>query len=195
MPCTCNAICDNDCGANQICTGHVPACSNQFSFTWTPVADVTVIFASHLAELESAIDAERINSGRRFNAAEPAYCSTHIFGDLACTNNDFSAFGFSGNRGIGDGQLAQHWDNVKDANNEVSNDSGYGGVVVADFIAQSVDSIDSVIKALDVLELQTKINQTRNACICDTHCNCHATDCGCNGECPNDDYYSYYYYP
>lgn len=193
MPCTCNAICDNDCASNQLCTGHEPACSNTFAFTWTPVADVTVVLASHLANLEAAIDAERIDSGRRYNASNPAFCTTHTPGNVACSNNDFSAFGFSGSRGIGDGQLAQHWDNVKDANNEVANNSGYGGVITANFIAQSADLVDSVIKAVDVLELQTKINQSRNACICDSHCNCDPSDCGCNGECPSDDYY--YYYP
>jgi hypothetical protein len=47
----------------------------------------------------------------------------------------------------------------------------------------------------DNVDLQDKINTTRNVCICDSHCNCDPGDCGCDGECPSDDYYYYYYYP
>jgi len=187
MPCTCNAICDNDCSSNQLTTGRVAACSNSYSFTSINVSDV--VLASHLAQLEAAIDAERVDGTRRYNASEPAYCFTHTPGDLGCTNNDFSAYGFSGSRGVGDEIDADHFDNVKDANNEVTNNSGYGGLVTANFVAQSVDLVNSVIEAVDVTELQTKINQTRNVCICDSHCNCDPSDCGCNGECPSDDYY------
>lgn len=190
MPCTCHSICDNDCGANQICTGHVPVCSNDFTFVNINVGDV--VLASHLASLESAINQERVDSGRRFNASEPAYCTTHIFGDLACSNNAFSSYAFSGDRSIEDGIKAVHYDNVKSANNEVVSNSGYGTLVATNFLAQSVDAVNSVILKTHIDDLQDSINSTRNACICDTHCNCDATDCGCDGECPNDDYY---YYP
>ena len=191
MPCTCNAICDNDCSVNQLCTGNVPACSNSFTFIGISIG--TVVLASHLSELEQAIDNERNDGSRRFNASDPAFCTTHTPGDLACTNNDFSSFGFSGSRGVGDSILAVHWDNVKEANNEVANDSGYGAVITNQFLAQSVDLNESIISASKVTDLQNKINQTRNVCICDSHCNCDPSDCGCNGECPMDDYY--YYYP
>lgn len=183
MPCGCNSICDNDCGSNQLCTGHVNACVNSYSFTSIGIGDI--VLASHLAELEAAIDAERVDGTRRFNASEPAYCNTHTPGDLACTNNDFSAYGFSGSRGIGDIIYATHFDNVKDANNEVTNDSGYGGTV------SNVFAANGIIYASYITDLQTKINQTRNVCICDSHCNCDPSDCGCNGECPSDDYYYY----
>jgi hypothetical protein len=190
MPCTCNAICTNDCASNTLCTGHVPACSNSFSFTSIGIG--TIILASHLRELESAIDNERNDSGRRFNASEPSLCSLHTPGDLACTNNDFSSYGFSGGE-AGEIIRAQDYDDVKDANNEVTNDSGYGVLVTGSFVDQASNPITSVIYAVAIADLQTKINQTRNVCICDSHCNCDPSDCGCNGECPSDDYYSTYY--
>ncbi len=195
MPCTCNAICDNDCGSNQLCTGHAPACANTFFFTG--VGAGIVILADHLRELETAINTERVDAGRRFVAVDPAHCTTHTGGDVACNINDFSAKAFSGG-GVGDEILASHWDDVKEANNEVVVLSTYGGIVTADFIDQASDvssgKQDSVIRGLDVENLQTQINVTRNSCICDSHCNCDPSDCGCNGECPSDDYYYYYYY-
>ncbi len=187
MPCGCNSICDNDCSSNQLCTGHVNACVNSYSFTSISIGDI--VRASHLAELEAAIDAERVNATRRYNASDPTYCSTHTPGDLACTNNDFSVYGFSGSRGVGNSVLATHFDNVKSAINEVTNNSGYGGSVLNNFIAQSVDANLSIIYASYITDLQNKINTTRNVCICDSHCNCDPSDCGCNGECPSDDYY------
>ena len=189
MPCGCNSICDNDCAANQLCTGHVSACVNSYAFTGIIIGDI--VRASHILELQTAIDSERTDATRRYNASNPAYCSTHTPGDLACTNNDFSAYSWTAGVGVYNRLLRDHFNDVKEANNEVVTDSGYGGSVVSDFIAQSVDSVNSVILASAITELQTKINQTRNACICDSHCNCDPSDCGCNGECPSDDaYYS-----
>jgi len=189
MPCTCNSICDNDCGSNQLCTGHVPVCSNSFGFTSISIG--SIVRAQDLLELQTAIDNERTDSGRRFNAADPAYCTTHT--GVACSTNDFAAYSWTGGVGINSTVLAQHFNDIKNANNEVKNLSTYGGTVTANFIAQSIDTVNSVILASAVNDLQTKINQTRNVCICDSHCNCDPSDCGCNGECPSDDYYSYYY--
>lgn len=193
MPCTCNAICDNDCGSNQLCTGHTPSCSNDFSFTSISIG--TIVRASHLTELETAINQERVDVSRRFNSSDPAYCSSHTPGDVACSNNSFSAYSFTGSRGVGDPILTDHWDDVKDANNEVENNSGFGSVITTTFTKQSLDvssgKTDSIITAAQIDDLQTKINETRNTCICDSHCNCDPTDCGCNGECPSDDYYYY----
>jgi hypothetical protein len=186
MSCTCNAICSNDCASNQLCTGHVPTCLNVFSFTWSPVASVTIILASHLRELEAAINAERNDGGRRFNSSEPPYCYTHTPGNVACGTNEWPGYPFGGGT-VGNPILASHWNAIKEANNEVVNDSGYGSVVDSTFIA------DDIIYAGVVRDLQYKINQTREICICDSHCNCDPSDCGCNGECPSDDYY--YYYP
>ena len=192
MPCTCNAICDNDCASNQLCTGHVAACVNSYTFSWTPVAGTTVILASHVTDLETAINQERNNTGRRFTASDPAYCATHTPGDVACSSNDFSASSFNSPI-IGDDIDVDDFNDIKVSNNEVVSDSGYGTLVTANFIAQSVSAVNSVILASAILELQTAINATRNACICDSHCNCDPSDCGCNGECPSDDYYYYYY--
>ena len=191
MPCTCNAICDNDCGSNQLCTGHVGSCSNAFTFENIQVDDL--ILASHLSSLETAINAERTNTGRRFSAGDPAYCSTHTPGNVACSVNAFGSWSFGGTRSIGDPVLSDHWDDIKNANNNVVNNSGFGRSVVTDFVKQSVDDVASIIQKIHVDDLQDSINETRNACICDSHCNCDPSDCGCNGECPSDDYY--YYYP
>jgi len=192
MPCTCNSICDNDCAVNQLCTGHAPVCANEYSFTSVSIGDL--VRASHLTELQTYINQERTNSGRRFIASEPAYCTSHTPGDIACTNNDFSAESFN-SVSIGDEILADDWDAVKDANNEVTNDSGYGGLVTSNFIAQSADGsvgkVNSIIKAIDLADLQDSINETRTVCICDSHCNCDPGDCGCDAECPSDDYYYY----
>jgi len=189
MPCICNSICDNDCSVNQLCTGHAPACSNTFSFV--AIAIGNLVYASQVTALQDAINQERANTGRRFNAGDDPYCSTHTPGDLACTNNAFSPTVFTGGIAINSTVLVEHYDEIKDSNNEVTADSGSGSTVTANFIAQSISAVNSVILAVDVTELQTRINQTRNACICDSHCNCDPADCGCDAECPSDDYYYY----
>jgi hypothetical protein len=183
MPCTCNSICDNDCSVNQLCTGHEPACSNSYSFTSVGVGDI--ILASHLTELETAINAERSDTSRRYNATDPDHCAAHTI--VACPNNFFGNWGFTGDRGIDDIIRGSHWDNVKQANNQVVTDSGYGTAITNIYVAEAI------IYASYITDIQTKINLTRNACICDSHCNCDPSDCGCNGECPSDDYYPYYY--
>jgi len=182
MPCTCNAICDSDCAANTaVCTGHVPVCSNDYSFT--SVISTTLIILAHIQQLETAINAERNNGGRRYNAAAPVPCASHT--SVACTNNDFSSYPFTSAAGIAG---AANADDVIAANNEVTVDSGYGATIVIN------PNIGDLITAANLLDLQTKINQTRDVCICDSHCSCDPADCGCNGECPSDDYYYYYYY-
>jgi hypothetical protein len=187
--CTCNAICDNDCGANQICTGNAPACLN--SYTFTSISVGTIVRASHLRELETAINQERGDSGRRYYAADPTYCLTHIDGDVACPNNTFGQWSFFGGD-VGDVIEAADFNNIALANNEVVYGSGYGTLITKFYTRQQDDPTDaSVIFSGGINDLQTKINETRNACICDSHCNCDPSDCGCNGECPSDDYYYY----
>lgn len=182
--CTCNAICDNDCASNYAsCVGHVPYCSNIFSFT--SIVSGTLITAAHIRELESSINTERNDIGRRFNATNPAYCSA--FTAVACTNNNFPAFPFSGGL-AGDVKPDDDTDDIVQANNEVSNGSGFGGVIPSD------PSAGDLISYLMYTGIQAKINETRTICICDSHCSCNPADCGCNGECPSDDY-TYYYYP
>jgi hypothetical protein len=179
-----SAACDNDCGTNQLCTGHVPVCSNDFTFE-SVITTGTIVRAFHIEELQTAIDLERTDAGRRFNASDPAYCDTHTPGDVACSSNEFS--GYSWDSGVVSGGivLAQHFDDLKEANNEVVTDSGYGTAISTTFAA------DGIIYAADITDLQTKINATRNACICDSHCNCDPSDCGCDGECTSDSYYYY----
>jgi hypothetical protein len=184
MPCTCNAICDNDCTVNQLCTGNESACSNSYSFTSISIG--TIIRASHINELQDAINAERTDTSRRYNASDPAHCNTHTI--VACTNNFFGNWNFLGDRVVGETILGSNFDNVKQAINQVYTNSGYGALVTNTYVA------GNVIYASQIIDLQDKINTTRNVCICDSHCNCNPGDCGCDGECPSDDYYYYYYY-
>jgi hypothetical protein len=184
MPCTCNAICDNDCAVNQLCTGNESACSNSYSFTSISIG--TIIRASHINELQDAINAERTDTSRRYNASDPAHCNTHTI--VACTNNFFGNWNFLGDRVVGETILGSNFDNVKQAINQVYTNSGYGALVTNTYVA------GNVIYASQIIDLQDKINTTRNVCICDSHCNCNPGDCGCDGECPSDDYYYYYYY-
>lgn len=181
MPCSCNAICDNDCAANNsVCTGHSPYCSNDFTFP--AIATGTLITAAHIQELETAINGERNDTGRRFNAANPVPCASHT--TVACLNNEFPAFPFS-SEGPGDVKPADDTDDVIQANNEVSVGSTFGGVIPSD--PSPTDLIDHLMYD----GIQDKINETRTVCICDSHCSCNPADCGCNGECPSDDYYYY----
>ena len=210
MPCTCNAICDLDCSSHSVDyeSGKVDACLNDFcqcnldggiSVGFTSLSTGDIVRASHLLELEIAINQERTDTSRRFISPEPsasgpwtppdyAACDTHIFGDVACSNNAFASYLFTGARGVGDIARASHFDAVIDANNEVVNDSTFGQLIAFD------PDVGDVIYAANITDLQTKINQTRSVCICDSHCSCDE-DCGCDGECENDDYYYYYYYP
>jgi hypothetical protein len=181
MPCGCNGICTNDCAVNRLCTGYEPACGNSYSFTG--VATGTIIAASHLAQLESAINAERINAGRRYNSSDPPVwvCNSHTPGNVACSANAFASYPFSGARGVGDIIDNTHFDNVKTANNQVAA-GGSGTTVTNNFVG------GAIIYASYITDLQTKINQTRNTCICNTHCNCNPGDCGCNNaDCVGDD--------
>jgi hypothetical protein len=89
---------------------------------------------------------------------------------------------------VGETVLGSNFDNVKQAINQVYTNSGYGALVTNTYVA------GNVIYASQIIDLQDKINTTRNVCICDSHCNCNPGDCGCDGECPSDDYYYYYYY-
>jgi len=179
MPCTCNAICDNDCAANaSVCTGNEPVCANNYSFT--AVIATTIITLAHITQLETAINAERNDGTRRYIAATPSPCASHT--TVACTNNDFSSYPFTSGAGL---IRASHDDAIIAANNQVTTDSGYGSTIVIN------PNPTDLITAAIVQDLQSKINQTRNVCICDSHCSCDPADCGCNGECPSDDYYYY----
>lgn len=182
MACGCNGICDNDCAVNRLCTGYEPACSNSYSFT--SVAPGTVIAAAHLAQLEAAINAERVDASRRYNSADPPVwvCNSHCTGNVACSNNDFAAYSFTGARSPGDIIYGQHFTNVKNANNLVTSLSGWGSTITNNYTP------GAIIYAAEITDLQNKINQTRNACICNTHCNCNPADCGCNNaDCGSDD--------
>lgn len=182
MACGCDGICPNNCNVNSdLADDLFNQCGgNTYSFTTINVGDI--IRASHLAELETAINNERTDATRRFNDSAPSPCA--VFTGVFCSNNDWSAYPFSGSRSIGDIIDADHFTNVKNANNEVVSDSGYGDSVSISF------SVGDIIEAADINDLQNKINGTRTACIADGQCNCDQ-NCGCDGECPSDDPYYY----
>jgi hypothetical protein len=184
--------CASDCPANAQCSGHVPVCSNTYTFSSIVVGGV--IRADDITDLEDAINTERVDNGRRFAST---VCSVNAFGW-----HSFSA------KVAGTRILANDINLITTINNYFKNVSGYGStstlwVLVQD---QSVISLDpsspyylvpnnpgqGIILASDITYLQQKVNESRNCCICDSACSCNI-NCGCNGECSDDLYY--YYYP
>ena len=154
---------------NSECDGHQPVCpGNQSSWVETIVQHVTTIKASHVAELETAINNERTHPTRRGLSS-------------VCPGNCSDTYVFSGARSISDIVRAEHMDNIHLANNTTS---------FADLSTLSV-FIGKLIEKDDVDELRRAINGTEYNCICDLQCSCDF-DCGCNGECPTDYYYYYY---
>jgi len=183
MPCGCNSICGgNFCPANTPCYGDEPTCSNSYNFIALPNNPVGVgvlIEAQHLNDLETAINSERTDVSRRYNATPTCLPDAAA---AACTNNASIAYDFpslSGARGIGDLIKALHITNAVAANNELVTNSGYGtssGLSV---------STGQLITAAQITALQAAINGTRNACICNSFASC-SPHC-CNIFCPSDD--------
>jgi hypothetical protein len=162
----CTGECPSNCSCNgNYCGGNQPACSNSYSFT-TITAGVTTITAAHLSELETAINQERTHPTRRCVGTSPA-----------CGSNCPGTYSFTGARTPGDEILATFYNAVSDANNTCGEYHSTATYPIA--------SPGSVIQASEVQHLQTKINETRNMCICNTYLVC-GTDCGCNGQCPAD---------
>jgi|WetSurSiteA1Bulk_404760.scaffolds.fasta_scaffold00418_6 hypothetical protein len=169
---------DNMCPANQDCDGYRPVCpANISSWIETLIAFVTLVKASHLAELETTINSERTHPVRR-DVFNPIMCP--MDGSPACPNNCSDSYTFSGSRGVGNLIRAVHFTNVQDANDTTP----FGSDSTADIY------IGKVIYKVDIDEIRDAINQTEYNCICDMQCTCNF-NCGCNGECPA---YSYYYY-
>lgn len=161
----CSGQCPSNCSCDEnVCSGNQPACSNSYSFTSISSGDI--ITAAHLAELETAINQERTHPTRRCAGTSPA-----------CGSNCPGAYSFSGSRGVGDEIKAQFYNNVATANN-----------TCGEYHSNATNPIATVgneINASHVQHLQTRINQTRNMCICNSYIKC-STDCGCDGQCPTD---------
>lgn len=160
MGCT-NCPLDCACDGNY-CSGHSGVCTNSYVFV-SVAADID-IRALHLAELESAINTERTNATRRCAGTSPA-----------CASNCPGTYSFTGSRGTGDEIKAVFYNNVANANNTCGE---YHSTAI-----DPIAAVNIVISAADLVHLQTRINQTRNMCICDTYKVCGA-DCGCDAECP-----------
>lgn len=162
--------CASDCPANSACSGHVPVCSNTYTFN-TLVAG-SVIRATDITQLETAINQERTNAGRRYAS-------------VVCPANAFASYPFSTKTANVTTIQAAHVNLVTSINNQFKNIGGYGSTSTLTVLA------GGVIYASDMTYLQGKVNESRNVCICDSACSCNI-DCGCNGECSDD---GYYYYP
>jgi hypothetical protein len=161
----CTGECPSNCSCNQnVCSGNQPACSNSYSFT--SVSAGIIITAAHLAELETAINQERTDGTRRCGGTAPA-----------CGSNCPGAYSFSGSRGVGDEMLAVFYNRIAEANNTCGE---YHSTAT-----NPIATTGNEIQASDVQHLQTKINQTRNMCICVTFVVC-SSDCGCNNQCTSD---------
>jgi hypothetical protein len=172
----CTGECPSNCGANYVCVGNQPACpangKNGSGWTETLVAGTTLIKASHLAELESAINAERTHATRR-----GAGTST------ACGSNTPGSYSFSGSRSVGDVINATHFTNVAKAINgtpfNVNGNTESPGSIVSDPYVNSGD----VITKAQIDALRSAINDVEGYCICDSYT---TLVCGCHNQCDTD---------
>jgi len=170
----CVGECPSNCGANFVCTGNQPACpGNLTSWAETLVVAVTDVKASHLAELESAINAERTHVSRRGAGTL-----------TACSANSPGAYSFSGSRSVGDEIAAVHFTNVAKAINStpfnVDGDTEAAGTIVPDPYV-NVNTEDITKAQVDAL--RSAINDIEGYCICDSYT---VLDCGCHNQCPSD---------
>jgi hypothetical protein len=170
----CTGECPSDCAANFVCTGNQPTCpGNLSSWAETLTVAVTDVKASHLSELESAINAERTHVTRRGAGTL-----------TACGANTPGSYAFSGSRSVGDDIAAIHFTNVAKAANStpynVDGNTEAAGAIVADPYV-NVDTED--IEKVHVDDLRAAINDIEGYCICDSYT---VLVCGCDGECPTD---------
>lgn len=169
----CTGECPSNCGANMVCTGNQPTCpGNVSSWAEALVVAVTTIKASHLSELESAINAERTHGTRRGAGTL-----------TACGANSPGSYGFAGSRSVGDVIGNTHFTNVAKAINgtpyNVDGDTEAAGAIVSDPYVNAGD----VITKVQVDDLRSAINDVEGYCICDSYT---VLVCGCDGECPTD---------
>ena len=170
----CTGECPSNCGSNYVCTGNQPACpGNTTSWAETLTVAVTDVKASHLAELESAINAERTHVSRR-----GAGTST------ACGSNTPGAYSFSGARSVGDDIAAAHFTNVAKAINStpfnVNGNTEAPGTIVSDpYVNVNTEDIEKA----HVDGLRSAINAVEGYCICDSYT---VLVCGCHNQCDTD---------
>ena len=173
----CVGNCPGDCPANTVCTGNQPDCplngKNGTGWDETIVVGVTDVKASHLAELELAINAERVHVSRRGALTQ-----------TACTLNTPGPWTFFGSRGVGD--IIDHDHNTQVAHAVNSTPYNVNGntqtpaiIIDGRYTGQNITKgyIDS---------LRAAINSVESYCICDSYL---VGDCGCNGECVTDNPY------
>lgn len=173
----CTGECPSNCGANFVCTGNQPACpangKNGSGWSEALVVAVTDVKASHLAELESAINTERTHVTRRGAGTL-----------TACSANSPGSYAFSGSRSLGDDIAGIHFTNVAKAINgtpfNVDGDTEAAGTIVADpFVTPGVDDIEKA----HVDALRAAINAVEGYCICDSYT---VLECGCHNQCDTD---------
>jgi hypothetical protein len=159
----------------MVCTGNQPTCpGNTTAWAETLVVAVTDVKASHLSELETAINDERTHVTRRGAGTV-----------TACGANAPGAYSFSGSRGVGDDIAAIHFTNVaKAVNGTPYNQNGVfpgtPGAILADpYVSTDTEDITKV----QVDDLRDAINDVEGYCICDAYT---VLVCGCHNQCDTD---------
>jgi hypothetical protein len=158
----------------MVCTGNQPTCAgNTTSWAEALVVAVTDVKASHLAELETAINDERTHVTRRGAGTL-----------TACAANAPGSYSFVGSRSLGDDIAAIHFTNVAKAINgtpyNVDGNTEAAGAIVADpYVNVNTEDITKV----QIDDLRDAINDVEGYCICDSYT---ILVCGCHNQCDTD---------
>ena len=170
MGCGSDMVCGTHiaCGSNSECLGFQGTCGgNTSSWSEAIVSGTTLIKASHIAELESAINAERTDATRRC-----AGTST------ACGSNCPGAYAFSGSRGVGDVVDADHVNNVASAINTTPYNVSGASEGPDSAVGSPLVAVGALISKTEIDTLRAAINVVESNCICDSYCSCDV-NCGC----------------
>ena len=167
----CHYQCPLDCSTNYVCNGYQDQCGgNQTAWTAISGGKVTIIRASHLTEMENALNAEKTDALRR--GITPA-----------CPSNCSDAITPSG-KGLGDAIAAADFNNLASEINGT-----YYNVDMAAYPGTPSGSVGPTVSggkvqailASYITSLRAAINAVEYACICDSY---SVLECGCNGQCP-----------
>jgi len=171
MGCGTDLVCSThiDCAANSECAGYQGTCGGNQTSPWseTIVAGTTLIKASHISELETAINDERTHVTRR--------CAGTL---TACGSNCPGAYSFTGSRGVGDPVDADHINNIASAINSTPYNVSGASEGPDSAVANPLVAVGDIIEKIDIDTLRSAINTVESNCICDSYCSCDA-NCGC----------------
>ncbi len=170
MGCGTDMVCGThiECGSNSECSGFQASCGgNQTSWVETIVSGTTIVQASHISELESAINAERTHGTRRCLGTS-----------TACGSNCPGAYTFTGSRGVGDIVDADHINNIADSINTTPYNVNGNSEGPDSAVANPLVNVGDIISKSDIDTLRSAINVVESNCICDSYCSCDV-NCGC----------------